>query len=513
MSDSWGLVFPGFVSPICGDVGSYTAAATACVTLESATEAAASEFHRVGNSEWLAVLAGAAANQLITVVGNIDGSFARVPPVFRSLADVFTKHAQQLEALRVRSAQALAVAHTRWNTLAEAQTSHSEATAAVAAIGRQISALESQAGSDPLLADLLASKYDDRHWLREVSARRQGAFAQAEVELAWSCDDHTTLVEAEQTIIDVTVQRVRDIHLGDLEDPNAFMAAVSAVASGTWNLVTDVLDSAAALANAVVEGDFMAAIWHLSEYLDAALTLLTVVVVGLLVVGSICCPALLTITPLLLAAVSGMAAGKAGLDFVIYGTQVPHPETGRPMSAVEVLTSVGSGSLGSATGRAASRVLVTLPRFGSRSVARQIASIRSLPASGPSSSLAAAAADARLANSSSRLGTNHGVREFVDEFGDIFGEPVDRLAIDAMVDHLPASWQQSIINPPTINPTAPAGADPSSGPAMVEFIGEAQALDVACRVERAKSSLRHFAIAGPFTGPTSPSFQVVSAGP
>ncbi|HUF97561.1 MAG TPA: hypothetical protein VMM60_05475, partial [Ilumatobacter sp.] len=117
MSDNWGQVFPGFDHPVRGQVSSYTAASQACLTLKSVTETCGTEFHRLCSSESLDQLGGAAAEQLVTLVTQIDGSFAQVPPVFQSLADVFTKHAQRLEELRAQSAWALAVAHTRWATV------------------------------------------------------------------------------------------------------------------------------------------------------------------------------------------------------------------------------------------------------------------------------------------------------------------------------------------------------------------------------------------------------------
>ena len=331
MNKSWGEIFPGLDEPVQGLVSSYDSAEGECDKLKQAAEVCADEFDRVTSSDSLGELGGLAADQLIALINEVDGAFQDLPPVFATLASIFDEHEQKLTALRQEAALALALANTRWNALQEANASHADANAALHRINSQIRSLERNAGDDLALHSHLNDLYGDRTWRNRVAASCATAVADAERELGWSHDAHGVLVESEQGLAEATAGRVKGLDLDDLKDPNRLMQLATGVGEFFSDLVENIVVGVADLVQALASGDWMDAVWRLSELLDAVLDVLTLValVVAVVTTGGVLGVVLVGLS---LAAM----ATKLTADALLAGTQHPHPTTGQPKTWGEV---------------------------------------------------------------------------------------------------------------------------------------------------------------------------------
>jgi len=255
MNQTWGEIFPGLSEPVQGTVTSYQAAESECDDLKSVAESCSDEFDRVSSSESLGELGGYAADQLITLINSVDGSFQDVPPIFTELVDIFENHEQQLAALRQEAVAALALANTRWTALQNAQSASTGANDALRRINNQIRSLELAAGDDPVLQTQLDDLRGNRAWYRAAASSCSYKVADAELELGWSRAAHSALCAAEQDLVDHTVSRLKGIDLHDLNDPSGLGQIASDVGGFLTDLGKNIAVGVAKLVEAIANGN------------------------------------------------------------------------------------------------------------------------------------------------------------------------------------------------------------------------------------------------------------------
>ncbi len=200
------------------------------------------------------------------------------------------------------------------------------------------------------------------------------AIVDAERELGWSRDAHGALVESEQELVESTASRIKGVDLDDLKDPNRLMQLASGVGGFFTDLAENVVVGVVELVQALANGDFMDAVWRLSELLDAVLDVLTIVAVVVAVVttgGALG----VVLVGLSLAAM----ASKLTADTVLAGTQHPHPDTGQPKTWGQVVV---DAALLAVTGGHVSSRQASVPGRSARVRSRRLPTAPSLETSG-----------------------------------------------------------------------------------------------------------------------------------
>jgi len=357
---TWAAVFPELGEPVLGDPYSYDVAGSAAADLSDHAGDCRAAFAEVV-SDGFAELRGVTATQLVEVVGSVDGSFHDLPPVFAELTHILTHHAEQLRQLRGEAAAALGRAQVRRAALTSSTAELARAQAACELVERQLAQL--QIVPEPDAGRLIALQHAARTARRRVGAA-DVAHDTAEHDLTSSRWEFDALVAGEAELVAATCRRIGDVHLGDLKDPGRLQSLAGAIGAWTLGALGDLAGALAAGVHAVAEGRFIDALHHLSDALDAAVRVCTVVALALVVVGMTVCPAALVALPAVLAIGRGLAAADASINTVLLATQHPHPATGRPVGVVEVVGSAiaaaipsGAGTAVAGAARAEARVL------------------------------------------------------------------------------------------------------------------------------------------------------------
>jgi hypothetical protein len=490
MNKTWDEIFPGLGEPVQATVASYRAAEGECDDFKVMAEACAEEFDRVRSSEALGELGGQAADQLITLITAVDGSFQHVPPVFTSLADIFDTHAQQLSALRREAAAALALANMRWQVLEHSGAASAGANDALRRINNQIRSLERTVGEDPHVQEQIDNLYDQAGWYRAAASSWSTAVEQAELELGWSQSAHAALVSAEHDLVERTVSRLAGVDLDDLQDPSRLGQIVSNVGEYISDLATDIVVGVAQLAEALVNEDWAAVLWRLSDLLGSVLEVVALVALVVAVIAS---------GGLLLAVASvGLAlmTAKLAVDLLLVGSQLPHPDTGQALTLQQFAVEAAVYVFAVATAGASSiggRVLGQ--RAPSPAAMRSFAAnLRSVlaPAATPSG--------ARLVGATAAPSVEASARHVVE------------LAIDEMIVPQTQGQVESVLN-------GLAGANrlttaPSAwaNPTILEFMRDSpMTRDALQRINAAANALMKFSITGPSFRPSVPVFQLSAA--
>ncbi|MAT04028.1 MAG: hypothetical protein CL424_03170 [Acidimicrobiaceae bacterium] len=396
---TWAQLFPGTGDPISGASSDYRRAANVASGLENSTTVVADEFARVRQSGELGELEGQAARQLVTFVTEVHSRLDDVPPLFRSLHDIVDHHATELAALEKRAADALAVANTRWNAVETAEAEQASAQSAVSQIQGQIRSLD-WSTDDPEVVEA------DREEFQRIESTRLTTLGQRNTALTTArglLDDSLTerndIAADERTLVEETASALRSIDIGELDDPNAVLDWISDRVDDVAGFVGGIVDSIVGLVEAIMEGDWGAALWHLSDLLEAALTVLAVVALVAAVV----------FTGGTALAIIGLALGaaKLAIDAVLAGTQTPHPETGETKSWGDVAIDAAFLVVDVALFGAASRGDAVFRVAGDhkRSVVGNIGQLRN-PVSGAGNPLHGAARQSTILRSQRELGAS-----------------------------------------------------------------------------------------------------------
>ncbi|MCB0965475.1 MAG: hypothetical protein KDB37_01455 [Ilumatobacter sp.] len=321
---TWAQLFPGTGDPISGASADYRRGARVADGVATSTTVVADEFARVRQSGELGELEGQAARQLVTFVTKVHSRLDDVPGVFRTLHDVLDHHATELKALEKRAADALAVANTRWNAVETAESERDSAQSALSLIQGQIRALD-WSTEDPEVVDAERTAFERSERTHQTTlGQRNTDLTTARGLLDDSLTERNDIADDEQALVEETARSLRSIEIGELDDPNAVLDWISDRLEDVGGFVNGIVDSIVGLVEAIMEGDWGAMLWHLSDLLEAALTVLAIVALVAAVV----------FTGGTALAIIGLALGAAKLliDGVLAHTQTPHPETGETKS-------------------------------------------------------------------------------------------------------------------------------------------------------------------------------------
>jgi hypothetical protein len=366
MSTTWTDLFPGLDGdPVRGRPYEYADAYRAAGDLVSATRDVAAEFERVRGSDQLGEMGGATADQLVTLVQEIDGSFGEVPGVFTEVERTLRTHHDRLRELRTEAIGALDTARARWREVESTRETERTELGILFSINSQIDALRTSCATpedEDRLEQLEWTRTDCTHSQTAASNARRDA----EDSFDGSRDEWHRLREREDELIDETARTLRDLDLGDLKDPNRLLELVSDVGSWAWETLESLAVSFHKMIVALAEGRFLDALHHLSDYLEAAITIIGVVSLAILVFASGG-----TLLLVLGAVALGLGAAKLAADAVLAHTQHPHPETGQPKTWGEVAVD--------AVTLAVSAALLGAGAAGKASLGETITGLRTLP--------------------------------------------------------------------------------------------------------------------------------------
>lgn len=330
----WSGILHGYDEPVLGRVSDYERAEREFRRLKTAATDIHTEFGRITSGREIGEIKGQAANQLATLVGGIDSALDHLAPVLSQVETLFRKHAEDLEDLHKKAGDALDLANTRWNTYnAEVSNAASEIET-LNWIDTQIENLQYSTETVEEV-DAERDRLEGQRWTQQLavnSAVSKRTAASEELELSKTA--HKNLAEDEDGIIDATVKGFDNLDMTGLEDGNALLEAAGAIIGGAGNMVGAVLEGVFELADALLDGRFMDAVWMLSDLLGEILDVVAVVLLAIaaiaLIVGTGGAAA-----PLLgLLVIGGV---KLGADALLAGTQHPHPHTGETKTWGEVM--------------------------------------------------------------------------------------------------------------------------------------------------------------------------------
>lgn len=479
---SWEQLFPGLTDPVSGSPGSYDTAETEARALHEATQACSDEFARVSGSGSLSEMGGQAADQLITVIKEIDGSFHDVPPVFSTLTSIFDDHGRRLREIRTAAATALAKANTRWDDLDTARADKSTADVALAGIKSQIWNLQTYGdAADPTTQQELdeLGRQQSQHGNAVTTA--QGRLTTAEDDFNLSRTDHENIRQQERDLIDDSVDRIKQIDLEDLKDPNRVLGFLSDVAEWGANLITDLVMGVVEIVEALAKGDFLDALHHLSDWIDAALMVLAVVGLALAIFASGG-----ALAPLVL----GLVIAKLATDTVLATTQHPHPDTGQPKTWGDVAVDLAVVGLTVATGGIANSGTIGSRMSGMSGAARRSllgnASNLRTPLSAAGNPLYGAARASTIVRSQKEL-TTFAIDQTVGELGNRGLGLID-------------TSSSTMSNP-----------DVFTNPTLVDFARNSPMTSGGRSLIQTQSgAIGNFTVMGPSSRPTAPPFHVTS---
>lgn len=489
MTKTWGEIFPGLSEPVQGTVASYQAAESECDELTVVAEACADEFERVSSSDSIGELGGQAADQLITLITTVDGSFQDVPPVFTTLVAIFDTHAQDLSALRQEAVTALALANTRWSASRHAEDASVNANDALRRINNQIRSLERTAGDDLTLQTQLDDLYGNRAWHQTDVSSCSTAVADAGLELGWSRTAHASLVAAELALVEHTVSCLQGVDLDDLSDPSLLGQFVDNVGGFIIDLAKNIVVGIAQFVEAIVTGDWIGALWRLSDLLECVLEVGAVVALVVAVVASGGLLAALVSVGLALMTV------KLVVDVLLTGCQRPHPDTGRPMTWQELaVESAGYAFAVSTAGASGIGAKVVRPNA-------------SFPAAGRTFATNLRNVLAPSARSGQRL---HGAAGAPIIEGS--GRHVVEFAIDEVI--IPQTQRQVESTLTALAHAERLTTKPSAwaNPALLAFMRDSpMTRSGLARIDATARVVRSFSISGPSSQPIAPAFQLSGA--
>ncbi len=327
----WDEIFPGVdPRPLRGRSYQFSAAATECRNLKESMEFCSTEFRRLTGDDGLRELDSSSTDALAHLVDQLDGSFHDLPPVFASLASAFSHHHTRLSDLETEAAAALARANTRWRALQTARDDFAEADGALTAINAQIASL--QGATDEASAAQLEELQGQLPALQSARGGKSSAVTDAEGDLDDSRTEYRAFATAESELVGETRQAIKDIDLKDLEDPGWLEDKLRDIGE----FFTDIADNLAKAFEALINGEFLDALHHLSDALNGILMALAVIVIAVVVVIAVFATGGAALA-LLAAIATGLAVLKLGIDAILAGTAHPHPETGQPKTWGEVL--------------------------------------------------------------------------------------------------------------------------------------------------------------------------------
>lgn len=499
MSESWSDVFTDLDRPVLGDPLEYDTAETEANDLRIATESCVGEFARINSADGAGELQGQAATQLATLVGEIDGSLSEVPPVFTDLAGIFDRHARDLRDIKVATTGALARARTRWSAVETAKSEHASASSALAGIERQTRQLQIAATADPVAAMELPS-VQQREWTARSTARRAASTLEdARADLAASRTEFNQLTTDETDLIDRIVRELGAIDLGELNDPNRLLEIVGGALSWAGGLVADVLVGLYRAVEAVMDGRFLDALWHLSDVIGAVLTILTVValVVALVASGGL----LAAVLPAVMLAGGAL---KLGFDAILAGTQHPHPTTGQTrtwgevtISAAFLMLSVVAGGVGG-RGSFGNRIAGVGPGGVAGTLPSNLSQVVN-PVSAAGRPLFGAAR-----NASTQRAASAAVSGLVDDL--VMGP-----GAAALETEIQSHVGSDALTTDTAAWTHPSIVALASGPAPIVSSTTAPSLEAMLHIETSQFRVGEFPTVGPTSAADAPVFQLADA--
>lgn len=326
---TWSQMFPGHGDPLDGQSEDYLRAAEVAASLERSTGLINDEFDRVRRSNELGQLQGLAADQLTTLIKDVSEKLEHVPPFFQKLDQIFDHHARSLKELERKTADALARANSRWNEISAAENDEQSARNALNSIDDQIRQLD-WSTDEPEIIEARRVEFQrirsSRQWTLQNRINDTQA---ARRRLADIGEERRQFELTERALVQRTTEKLKNLDIGELADPNVVAEWIRDRAEDVADFATELVSDYINMYRALLSGDFMDALWYLSDYLEAIMTIVGVIalVAAVFFTGGTA-----------LAAVGLMlAATKFAVDCALFSTQHQHPETGRTISGWDLV--------------------------------------------------------------------------------------------------------------------------------------------------------------------------------
>ena len=325
---TWSEIFPDVDGPpVRGEPGDFEKVAREFDIMGDDAQEALDEFTKIKSDAGVSPLRGEAADAFERFVREVADSLGDLPRVCHEATLVFSKHADDLTALRKEVDSALARAQTKWNERNKLRTDVSAADQRVSTLQTQLNLLPCP-GAD---ATADAERPGLQSELDEVVSNLQWLLQQlieATDELNVIRRQYDGFHDDERSLRSKTHHRLDDIDLGDLEDPGRFSSfchgAFQFVMHATGlDAVMAAVDAIVDLGQAIASGDWAKVLWKLREILDVLILVIAVV-------------ALFTLGPIVIAVAIGLAVAKLAVDYALYKQKWPNPETGEVISITDL---------------------------------------------------------------------------------------------------------------------------------------------------------------------------------
>lgn len=271
MSASWAAIFTDTGDePVRGRPQEFHDAAEQFRELQDRAQEVAGEFTRIRDGSAAGQFAGEAAEAFKAVLADVDQAVQHLPRVASGIRATFASHAQELEILRRRSAEALARAQTNWRSAGTAQCELDQGRARRASILDQIKALEATpSAATPETEIQLDRKREELRWVTGRIEDSEQELRTAENGLHDAKAEWHNLRRGEEDLDARTAKALRTQALWSLGDPSMaeqLGAAGAQLLKDYYDFtVQAVLDSARNLVELLVTGDLLWAIYEALE--------------------------------------------------------------------------------------------------------------------------------------------------------------------------------------------------------------------------------------------------------
>ena len=325
--------------PVVGDVKDYEFAHEQVGAFGATAETVRDQFKKLQTTE-LDELQGRAALRLRELVGTVDDCLTDLPVVLHDVEKIFKKHAQELELLRTKVEEALAVAETRWIELQGALTAESDADSQLRYLQTQLRSLEYSSASPDSIetrrAELTGEISGQAH--RLSSCRTSTSIAQGELGL--SRGEHGQLRGEEQALIKETVQSLDSIDLRSLANPSNFERMKNWAGDRVEDVadwVRDGFEDFGKMVQAFADGEWNDALHYFRDVLDKLSTAIAVIgVLSCLIAAPFTAGSSLLLIPGVMKASAAVDAISLGVGVLLENSQAPHPETGEPVTKFDL---------------------------------------------------------------------------------------------------------------------------------------------------------------------------------
>ena len=314
--------------PARGNADEFSSAVSQWRSAKDRANQIRTQFGQIINGSTLVGLEGQAAQAFAGIVRDTQTVLDDVPQVFGSMETILNNHLTKLRELQTAASQALARAKVAEEERRSSSSQSAAANQRAATLKHQIDQLKAlppeQAGSQ--LVTLQQRLTTEQTTQKKHASNASSAQSRINAELTnW---DHYR--SQEDDLNRNTAEKLQHFDLKSLRDPSwlqqqghNFKKFFGELGSDVWHFLVE-----------ASQGNWEQALWHLRGVLDKVLTILAVVGVIVLIIGTVV--SLGALAPFLASAVLVLASVKLAVTATLVVTRSVNAETGERLGLVDL---------------------------------------------------------------------------------------------------------------------------------------------------------------------------------